>query len=241
MKIPVIQGLSRRRLLVNYRADPDIVGGLLPRRLRPQLHGGQALVGICLIRLEQIRPRRFPALFGLRSENAAHRFAVEWEDDQGNTRQGVFVTRRDTNLWLNHAAGGRIFPGEHHLARFQVKDSNDEISLSMRSRDGETAIDVCGQVSEAWPCDSVFKSLAEASAFYERGSLGYSASRRASRLDGPLLKTQEWRIQPLEIQRVDSSYFDDTCHFPSGSVTFDHALLMRNIPHEWHSAPQLSV
>ena len=219
MKIPVIQGLIRRRLLVNYRADPDIVQRMLPSRFRPQLHGGQALVGICLIRLEQIRPRRFPALVGLQSENAAHRFAVEWEDDGGQTRQGVFVTRRDTNLWLNHLAGGRIFPGEHQLARFVVADRHGEISLSMRSRDGEMAIDVCGQASEEWPSESVFKSLDDASAFYERGSLGYSVSRNACRLEGLILKTHQWHVQPLRIQTIGSSYFDNASRFPPGRKT----------------------
>lgn len=241
MNIPVIQGLIRRRLLVNYRADPDLVQRLLPSRLRPKLHDGQALVGICLIRLEQIRPRMLPSIVGLHSENAAHRFAVEWEDERSVTRQGVFVTRRDTNLWLNHLAGGRIFPGEHHLARFDVTDGRDDISLAMRSRDGEMAIDVSGQASGDWPRESVFKSLDDASAFYEHGSLGYSVSRNANRLDGLILKTHEWRVQPLKIRSVGSSYFDDANRFPPGSITFDHALLMRNVPHEWHSAAQLSV
>jgi hypothetical protein len=241
MRIPVIEGVIRRRLLVNYRADPEVVQRLLPPRLRPQLHGGQALVGICLIRLEQIRPRMFPAIVGLQSENAAHRFAVEWQEDGGQTRQGVFVTRRDTSLWLNHLAGGRIFPGVHHLARFDVADHGDGISLSMRSRDGEMAIDLSGQGSEIWPRDSVFDSLDDSSRFYEQGSLGYSVARNACRLDGLILKMHEWRVQPLKIHSVCSSYFDDARRFPPGSIAFDHALLMRNVPHEWHSAPQLSV
>jgi hypothetical protein len=43
-----------------------------------------------------------------------------------------------------------------------------------------------------------------------------------------------WKITPLAVERVYSSYFADESRFPPGSVEFDCALLMRNIPHEWH-------
>jgi len=40
---------------------------------------------------------------------------------------------------------------------------------------------------------------------------------------------------------VYSSFFANEKAFPSGSICFDFALLMRNIEHEWHSAPDLYV
>jgi hypothetical protein len=46
---------------------------------RPQLVHGWAVAGICLIRLGRLRPSRVPSAVGLRSENAAHRIAVEWD------------------------------------------------------------------------------------------------------------------------------------------------------------------
>ena len=76
MRLPVIRGLIRRRMLVNFRADPATVQRLLPAPFHPKLHAGQAIVGVCLIRLEQIRPAGLPPFLGIASENAAHRFAV---------------------------------------------------------------------------------------------------------------------------------------------------------------------
>src|SRR5436853_197186 len=101
MRIPIIKGTIKRRLLVNFRADPAMVRRILPPPFRPKLHKGFSLVGICLIRLEQIRPAGFPGALGLSSENAAHRIAVEWEDESGNLREGVFIPRRDTGSLLN--------------------------------------------------------------------------------------------------------------------------------------------
>ena len=36
-----------------------------------------------------------------------------------------------------------------------------------------------------------------------------------------------------------SSYFSDSAAFPDGSVQFDCALVMRDIPHRWMTAPEL--
>ena len=58
--LPSIQGVIKRRLLVNFRVDPDVVQQLLPPRLTPKLQAGYAIAGICLIRLEQIRPSFVP-------------------------------------------------------------------------------------------------------------------------------------------------------------------------------------
>lgn len=236
MKLPVIEGTIRRRILVNYRVDPRAIEQALPRRFRPKLHAGFAVAGICLIRLEHIRPKGLPAFVGIHSENAAHRVAVLWDDETWLEREGVFITRRDTDSRLNHWAGGRLFPGVHHRATFRAVDTGSRISLAVKSQDGAVEIDVAGRLGTSLPSSSVFSSLAEASSFFEAGSLGYSVTRDPRRLDGIELRTRHWEVQPLDITDVHSSYFDDDRLFPNGTAQFDHALFMKEIPHEWHAA-----
>ena len=108
MKLPIIQGTIRRRILANFRVDPHAMQKQLPSRFRPKLHDGFAVAGICMIRLDHIRPKLMPEIVGISSENAAHRVAVLWDED-GSTREGVFISRRDTNSQLNLLLGGRIF------------------------------------------------------------------------------------------------------------------------------------
>ena len=240
MKLPVIQGVIRRRILANFRVHPQVMQQQLPARFRPKLQRGYAVAGICLIRLEHIRPRFVPESIGLNSENAAHRVAVLWDED-GVSREGVFISRRDTNSQLNHLLGGRIFPGEHHQSSFSVAESESEISISLESTDSTVAVQIEGTTAKALPPDSIFSSLAEASAFFEAGSTGYSVTHDPNRLDGLNLKTEEWQVEPLEVRKGKSSYFSDETKFPPGSTEFDHALLMKNVAHEWHSAADLYV
>lgn len=238
MRIPILKGLIDRRILANYRIDAEIAARVIPQPFRPKLVNGYAIGGICLIRLKQVRPRLFPFPWGFQSENAAHRFAVHW-DENGQTREGVYIRRRDTNSRLNTIVGGTLFPGVHHHAKFDISESDDHLSVALRSDDRLTHVHVSGRVTDVWPASSAFSTLAQASEFFEHGSLGYSETRQVGRYDGLELRCRSWSMQPLEIDRIESSYFDDVSLFPQGSVTFDHAVLMRGIEHEWHSRGDL--
>ncbi len=232
----MIEGLIRRRLLINFRADAEVVGRILPAPFRPRIHRGFAIVGICLIRLEQIRPVWIPRSFGISSENAAHRIAAQWRDSSGGTREGVFIPRRDTGSRLNHLAGGRLFPGEHHLADFAVDEDGIGIAMSIKSRDRDMSIRLSGRTSDALPRNSCFASLEASSAFFEAGSLGCSPAGDCCRFDLVRLEVEDWRVRPFSIDCVESSFFGDKAVFPSGSIEFDHALIMRDLSHRWHEA-----
>lgn len=233
MRIPVVRGVIDRRILANYHIDPEVMAQSLPAPFRPKIVDGHAIGGICLIRLKNIRPRFIPFPWGIRSENAAHRIAVEWDVD-GKTQEGVYIPRRDTNSRWNTLAGGTIFPGVHHHASFTVDETDNHFSVSVQSDDGEVQVQVSGTVTESLPKSSVFSSTSEASEFFRLGSLGYSDTLTDGQFDGLEMSCDNWQVEALDVEKVESSYFEDVSRFPKGSATFDCALLMRGIDHEWH-------
>lgn len=84
---------TKRFILLHYRVDAEVVQAVLSENFRPKLVGGKAVAGICLIRLEKVRPKGVPKFLGIQSENSADRIAVEWTDDQGELGEGVYVPR----------------------------------------------------------------------------------------------------------------------------------------------------
>ena len=122
-----------------------------------------------------------------------------------------------------------------------MTDDGDRIELHMRAADEGAQVDVIGHVAQDLPMDSIFRTVSDASSFFEPGALGFSVTADAHRLDGVVLKTHSWSVTPLAIEQACSSYFSDEALFPPGSVTFDCALLMRNIAHEWHAAEDMHV
>ncbi|NLR77484.1 DUF2071 domain-containing protein [Chitinophaga eiseniae] len=232
MQLPVIHGYIDRRILINFTVAPHTLTPLLPAPFRPKLYKDQAIAGICLIRLAHIKPKGWPDTIGIRSENAAHRIAVEWDED-GITKEGVYIPRRDTSSRWNALAGGRIFPGKHHLAKFRVVEGNGRYQVGFTS-DDNTYISIDASLCGQFPASSTFDTLENASAFFEKGSMGYSPGRSQT-LDGLCLQAYRWEVKPLQLQQVASSFFDNTAMFPKGTVHFDNALLMTGIEHEWRS------
>ena len=238
MRLPVIRGIIDRRILANYRIHPDVMARNLPEPFRPKIVNGYAIGGICLIRLKRVRPWFFPFPWGIQSENAAHRIAMEW-DDNGQVQEGVYSPRRDTDSKITAWAGGRIFPGLQHHATFTCNEVDDFYSIKMQSKDAHTKVAVAGTVTKQLPEGSIFSSVADVSTFFKKGTLGYSATSIEGRYDGIELCCQNWNVEPLAIKRIESSYFDDKSCFPQGSIEFDSALLMRNIHHEWRGRQDL--
>ncbi len=236
--MPAMASVVERRLLVNYRVDPDVIARLLPERMRPQLVDGWAVAGICLVRLGRVRPARLPGWVGLRSENAAHRIAVEWDGPQGRST-GVYIPRRDSGSLVNILAGGRVFPGEHQRASFDVRESATDLHVAFASRDATVKVSVDVRTTQRFRGSELFADLATASEFFRLGSSGFSATRAENRLDGLELRTDAWRVEPVEMGAIESTFFDDRTRFPRGSAVLDCALLMRDMPATWKALAPL--
>lgn len=196
------------------------------------------MAGICLIRLSQLRPAGLPAALGVTTENAAHRIAVEWDGPDG-LRHGVYIPRRDSSSLLTTLLGGRLFPGEHHRARFSSSEVGGCYEVLLESLDGTAGVTVRATAARDLPADSIFASLADASRFFEQSPLGYSPGRRPARYDALELRCAGWQVEPLVVEHAESSFFDNAQLFPAGTTELDSALVMRDIPATWHARHQV--
>jgi uncharacterized protein YqjF (DUF2071 family) len=238
--LPEMDGVIDRRLLLNFRVDPEIAGRIVPPPFRPNLSRGVAIAGICIIRLTELRPRGLPRSLGISTESAAHRVAVEWDTDRG-LEHGVYIPRRDTDSRMSVLLGGRVFPGVHHRASFHVREGEGRYDIDLMSADNTTHVGVCAAEDRTWPTGSVFRDVEDASEFFRRDSVGYSPTRAGDAYDGLELRAESWNIEALAVERVTSSFFDDPARFPTGTVAFDCALSMRRTAARWNPWPQLAT
>lgn len=236
--LPILEGVIARRVLLNFRVDPETAQKALPAPLKVEFHKGFAVAGICLIRLEQLRPRGLPALVGLCSENMAHRIAIRYPSEAGE-RAGVFIWRRDTDQKMVQMLGGRAFPGPHGSAQFDVLDNGSCLDMTIKTKERACDVAFSAGVSSEWTTTSAFESFRDASDFFRKGDCGFSCSLNGERLEGIQLRTLAWQMTPLNVRSVRCAFFEDPSRFPPGSVTFDCGLLMRGIAHEWHELREI--
>lgn len=156
--LPVLEGLIRRRILLNLRVDPELVRPTIPEPLELNVQHGYAIVGVCLIGLEQIRPKALPAAIGLTSENMAHRVAVRFPVD-GAKQDGVFVWRRDTDQRLVSLLGGRLFPGVQGHATFAIDERENGVTFDATTGGGEADVAVDVDFRRDWRSTPAFGDL----------------------------------------------------------------------------------
>jgi len=240
MELPVLNGIIDRRILVNYRVAPDVIQKFLPSHLSPLVINGYASAGICLLRLKNIGIKRSPGFMRITSENAAHRFLVKYYlHDQ--EYHGVYIPRRDTDSMLNVWLAGRLFSWPHYLAKFSVAESNGLYDVKMRSDNGQSQLRVQASQATSFPTDSMFSSLEHASSCFKNCPVGFSPSTIPDQIKSIRLETRTWAVSPLIVHRLESEFYDNRSLFPKGSISFDNALLMEGIEHEWKKAPAFST
>lgn len=237
-QLPVIEGLLDRRILLNYHFDLEFLGKFLPPPFEARAHKGRGVGGICMIRFRALRPRGLPSIFGINSENAAHRIAVQW-NDKGVRRDGVFIPRRDTASPFNYWAGGSIFPGIFDRASFKVEENGTRYKVEIAGNGKQPHVIFDGEETSSFASTSIFSSLDEASEFFSKGAVGYSASKDRSHFQGMELRLLEWQITPLAVNRAFVQLFEDSTSFPKGAVSFDSAMVMKGLKHEWHNIPTI--
>ena len=87
------------------------------------------------------------------------------------------------------------------------------------------------------PRDSVFGSLVEATAFLQSG-VALCESPPGVRPPELDQRQPKWRFQPLAVEHVESSFFDDSAMLPADSVRFDCALWLRKVELVWGDQPE---
>ncbi|AXL11180.1 hypothetical protein DXT68_02800 [Microbacterium foliorum] len=218
-----VRAQLRRRLLISYRVDPAAAAALLPKGFRPQLVDGSAVAGVCVLGLEDIRPRVVRRRIGLRSENAAHRIAVEWDGPDG-VETGVFIFERHSSAWHPVLFGGRLFPGVHRRARFRIAESEDRFAVTMAA--GAHSVDADVEVTGEWS-STLFPTIEDASAFYRSGRVGWSLARDGQSVEPVALAADGWKVETARLHRLRSSFFDA---LPDGAAVFDSVVVMRDLP-----------
>lgn len=230
--LPTLEGIIARRVLVNFRVDPAVIRPLVPRPMEVIVHKGYAVAGICLIRLEQLRPKGLPKALGVSSENMAHRVAIRFKEN-GKNKEGVFIWRRDTDQKLTALLGGRLFPGVHSKAGFEMKETPSRLRMQVKTQKGEADIRLGVGDQEDWIPTTLFKTFKEACDFFRKGDCGFSCALEQGRLEGMRLKTLKWEMDPLRVDEVHSAFFEKLEAHSPGSIHLDCALRMRGIPHQW--------
>ena len=184
---------------------------------------GRAVGGFCVIGMRSVRPGWLTPPVGIRTENAAHRIAMEWDDGE-RSRSGVYIFERHSSSLLPVLAGGRLFPGVQRHASFKLEETATRFRVEMDARDTYALVDV--ELSQDWS-SQLCPTVQAASDFYRNGTIGWSARRDGRSAERIELSSSTWAVHPGRINEIRSSFFDS---FPSSAAELDSVVIMRDLP-----------
>lgn len=223
-----MQGVLRRRLLVNAIVDPDEAATRLPPGVQPHVTGQGTVVGCCLLEIEHIRLALLPRGLGRSLRATAHRISAAWVDGDGNTVVGVYVPVRHTDSRLASAIGGRLFPGVHGRAQFAVSGSSNMLRWQNDPLDpGELGIRVAvsfqGAAQPVASADLVGVTCLGA-------AVGVSPDHRG-RLEAARMDLSHHDAREVNIEALDSPFIDS---FDTAERSTSH--LMSDVDVVWTRA-----
>lgn len=236
-----------RRILLNFRIDQDIAREILPSVFRPRLCQRYAIGGICLIQFGDLDGNFLPIWMGPGTNTASYRFAVTWEQD-GETRFGNYVPRRESNSFLYRSLGDKAFPPVFNRSCFRMSEEGGRVHLRVEGIDDGSEIEFHGQQVEEMTSNSVFGCVEDAVEFFSKNTLSYFPNytdalfygrETTGTYHGVELRIPEWSLQPMKIEMIASSFVDNRRIFPPGSIEIDSAFIMRNVAHTWIDQPDL--
>jgi hypothetical protein len=221
-------GAVDRRVLILYRVAPKVVSELLPSGVCAMEVQGRAVAGIAFARHRMAKSRLLPARL-VSAHTASHFFLVTGSrrDVHGDA---AFVTRYDCSSRLHLWIGGRL---PYHHARFRVVEGCESLELVGDSDDRAMHLSLQAQVVRSMPAGSMFRTPAQATECLREcaGGLGLAPGGAAS-VEAPGTR-RRLRFQPLKVERLESSIFEDLMRGAPGLVEFDSAYWVREDEFAW--------
>jgi hypothetical protein len=219
--------LVDRRILILYRVSAAALEQRLSAAVELRQMADCALAGIAFRRRRTMRSRLVPARFGT-SQCATHFVRLPTSSVPGHPA-GVLALRHDSTsrweVWWTAAGGG-------HHARFRVVDSADSLELVGDSDDRQMHLFLRAQVARSLPDGSMFRSVPQAAECLAADLAGLGLLRTAHGA-GQGGVWSHLRLEPLDVTRLESSFFDRWREQCPGLVEFDSAFSLREDQLAW--------
>jgi uncharacterized protein YqjF (DUF2071 family) len=126
-------------VLLAYSTPADTVRHLLPPPLELVRRDGRAFWSVVACRVESIRPRGVPAVFGLTYHHVAYRLYVRAAAPDGGAIEGLYFVRSDVDRAPLTFFGNLVSDFRFHTTGISLAASEDEVNLRVTSADGADA------------------------------------------------------------------------------------------------------
>lgn len=219
----------RHSLVLAYAFPASVLEPLLPTRLTLDRHGEHGLAAAAIVTAERMRPGFLPAAAGVTVHFVGYRIFVRVAEQP--SLRGLYVLRTDTDRRLLATLANMTTHYRSHFAEFEVREGTGRLEVIVRSRGGETDLEVEARLDEAiLPATSPFADIREARRF--AGPLPYTFDQE--RETGALVAVRglrrAWEPQPVSVEVRRATFFERE---PFSDGVLANAFYVSSVDYRW--------
>jgi len=200
--------------------------------VQPREIKGCGVAGIGLARRRGVPSVWLPDRFST-FHQAVH-FVLAMRTGPDRSHSGVVITRSDTSsrlqVWM--AEHGLMRQRQQH-ARFRVAETREAIECVGESDDHRMRLALKGRVVRWLPRHSLFASVAQALDLLRQDLEDLGLTVPDAPLGGGRRGTRRCRLQPLALERLESSWFGDSPLATGGALQLDSGFWIRDEELVW--------
>jgi uncharacterized protein YqjF (DUF2071 family) len=229
-----MRAVFRQCFLVNFAVRADVMRGLVPAPIEPDLHGGEAFLSVVIAVMDRMRPAFVPAPLGVTYRQVVYRAVVRHRG-----ARGVYFLRSDADHRGMSLAGDWLTFFRFHTSRIAVRAEGPLVHVDLAARPGDHAdirasFDV-GGASRALPPASAFGSLAEAQAFLVELYVAFGCDEPTGEVRAVRIERGTWDLRVVDDRRAGYDVMSGSRLFPAGSARLDSVFYVEAIPYYWHT------
>jgi uncharacterized membrane protein YphA (DoxX/SURF4 family)/SAM-dependent methyltransferase len=227
-------------LVLSYALPAKVLAPLCPPGLTLDTYDGYGFVAVAMVQTRGLRPAFLPRWRGQDFFLAGYRVFVKFRTAGGRTLRGLRILRSDADRALMVAGGNLLTHYNYRRCGAMIATSatsatsSRELSVAVRTPDGEADVDVVAHLAGAaeLPAHSPFRTLHDARRF--AGPLPYTfdyepQTHSIVAIQG---RRESWspRLVPVEIRTM--SFFDDA-RFRGVEPILASAFYVHDVPYRW--------
>lgn len=188
-------------LALVYSVPWEVVAGLLPPGLSPDLHEDQAFVAAAFVQTRNLRPIWAPSCLSQDFFLAGWRAFVRARLPDGRTVRGLYILASDTDSRFMAASGRLLTHYDYRKVAVESLRQRDQLALTIRDCEGGLLVDLSAQLEPATapPVTSIFRDLRVARRFAGPMPFTFSYEEQTDSLIVVEGARQHWEPRPVDV------------------------------------------
>ncbi len=217
-----------------FSIDKDNTTKLIPYPLELDLHNGNAIFAVAIVKTKNFRPSFLPAWMGMNFNLVGYRFLTTWKKSEGKTMRGLKIIMSQTNQKIMKIVGDKITQYKFNYNPITIK--KEDCFVSIKGNGINIKLKIHEDSSQVpLPSTSIFENWQGARKF--AGPLLYTFEINEDKKQLSITEgtRKNWTPKPIEVINCELDFLKQDS-IAGLNPMLSAAFMVKEIPYSWKKA-----